>query len=81
MNQNETGQTPRDAGSAQLAADRRRPGRPSEVNPELIPILRGEFEAPLPPEPTEASARRELLRGAAAAAILFTLGMFLRLAI
>lgn len=29
-------------------ADRRRPGRPATVNPELLPLLRGQWRAPPP---------------------------------
>ncbi len=39
--------------SATLVADRRRPGRLSKVNPDLIPILRGEEGGELPEGPLE----------------------------
>ena len=46
-----------------LVADRRRPGRIKNANPELIPILRGDG-APLPPEKSFESDDDDQLSGA-----------------
>ena len=37
------------AAEASVRADRRRPGRPASVNPKLLPLLRAEERACLPP--------------------------------
>ncbi len=36
---------------AGVAIDRRRPGRPAEVSPHLLPLLRGAASVPVPPAP------------------------------
>lgn len=66
-----------------LAADRRRAGRPAHVSPALIPLLRGQFEAGLPPEPELALPRampidRELAMGIGVAFALLFVGIAIR---
>lgn len=72
-----------------LASDRRRPGRREEVDPLLVPLLRGEFDEALPPEPAEADPEsvaaidphRELMIGLVMAAALLLAGVALRFAV
>lgn len=66
-----------------VAADRRRAGRSEAINPQLLPLLRGEFdhEAPVGPElgkPGQLSLHRELLSGAIIALALLLVGAVLR---
>lgn len=63
--------------------DRRRPGRPKEVSPELIPILRGQFDAEAPPDPVvelpgRGGVDRDLVVGVVCGAGLLALGVVLR---
>ncbi len=66
-----------------VAADRRRSGRHQAVNPQLLPLLRGEFD-PEPPPDREVGGRgrvllkRELVSGAVIAAALLLVGVALR---
>ncbi|MDP9097058.1 MAG: hypothetical protein M3N26_11010 [Pseudomonadota bacterium] len=68
------------AESATEVTDRRRPGRLSKVNSELLPILRGEDSLELPdpsidfPEDDQLSAARGLMFGAVLSAP-FWIGM------
>ena len=53
-----------------LTNDRRRPGRPSHVNPTLIPLLRGDLPSSLPPsDETELMEDRGALAPATAVAV------------
>lgn len=65
--------------------DRRRPGRPEHVSPELIPLLRGQYEHPLPPQPDAPPAPGatiwSFLTGLAYTATALVLGTLLRFAI
>jgi hypothetical protein len=66
----------RDAAAGTMVAERRRPGRPAHISPELIPLLRG--EAPLVPndpirfdEPDELGAARGIALGVGISAVLW----------
>lgn len=67
------------------AADRRRPGRPANVSPELIPLLRGQVDPEAPPDPVlvrpgQPSFDRELVSGTLIVAALTFLGFLVRFA-
>ncbi len=66
-----------------VAADRRREGRRKVVSPQLLPLLRGQFdgEAPVDPEvgkPAQLSVDRELVSGAIITLALLLVGALLR---
>ncbi len=65
---------------ADTKADRRRAGRPAEINPSLVPLLRGQTDPDAPPDPVLAPPRQvaDLLLGAALAATLLFLGVLIR---
>lgn len=49
--------------------DRRRPGRPATVNPELLPLVRGQWRAPLPRQERRNTDDLHAMRGVMLAAL------------
>ena len=69
-----------------VAADRRRAGRRRIISPQLLPLLRGQFdrEAPADPKidrPGQPSVNREFVSGAIIAVALLLVGALLRFAV
>ena len=69
-----------------VAEDRRRAGRPDLANPQLVPLLRGQFDpaAPADPQLSKPGRRvrgRELVSGAAVVMALLLIGAVLRFAV
>lgn len=67
-------------------ADRRRPGRQAAVNPQLVPLLRGQDDPDAPADPAlrhpgRPTLDRELVSGALIAAVLLLVGALMRFAI
>jgi hypothetical protein len=74
------------AASVDTAADRRRPGRPAFVNPQLVGLLRGQIDPDAPPDPVlpkpgRLILDREVILGASVAATLLLAGALMGFAV